>query len=176
MAPASIGKRAPDDVVYPLAAGSTPVRLYNLMDTLGAFQILVFTANRLVQEQGLEAKLYTDVGHYQRSWLTRWPGTGTGAATGVKASKVSLQFMVHIISRPGLDAAVGDNNLTKESGYGKMCLDSKGGDLHRRYGITAKGGIVVVRPDTHISYRVESFDKAAWVDVDKYFASILCSP
>ncbi|KAF9126291.1 hypothetical protein BGX30_015301 [Mortierella sp. GBA39] len=173
-APASIGRRAPDDVVYPLAADYTPVRLYNLMDTLGAFQILVFTADCQVQKHGLEATLFTDVEQYQRSWLARWPGTGTGAATGVTASKASPQFMVHIISHPGLDATVGDNNLKKESGYGKMYLDSESGDLHRRYGITAKGGIVVVRPDTHISYRVESIDKAAWLDVDKYFGSILC--
>lgn len=145
------------------------------MDTLGAFQILVFTAQRQIQEQGLTVTLFADVEHYQRSWLTQWPGTGTGAATGVKASKASPQFMVHIISHPGLDTTVGDNNLTKEPGYGKMYLDSEGGDLHRRYGITAKGGIVVVRPDTHISYRVESFDKSAWVEVDKYFGSILYS-
>ncbi|KAH7050522.1 FAD binding domain-containing protein [Linnemannia elongata] len=173
-APASIGRRAPDDVVYPLAVESSPLRLYNLMDTLGAFQILVFTADRQVQELGLEAALFTDVEHYQRSWLARWPGTGTGATTGVKASQASPQFMVYIISHPGLDATVGDKNLKKKPGYGKIYLDSKGGDLHRRYGITSKGGIVVVRPDTHVSYRVESIDKAAWVDVDKYFESILC--
>ncbi|KAG0074247.1 hypothetical protein BGZ90_010911 [Linnemannia elongata] len=173
-APASIGRRAPDDVVYPLAVESSPVRLYNLMDTLGAFQILVFTADRQVQELGLEAALFTDVEHYQRSWLARWPGTGTGATTGVKASQASPQFMVYIISHPGLDATVGDKNLKKKPGYGKIYLDSKGGDLHRRYGIKSKGGIVVVRPDTHVSYRVESIDKAAWADVDKYFESILC--
>ncbi|KAF9133195.1 hypothetical protein BG015_003611 [Linnemannia schmuckeri] len=166
-APASIGRRAPDDYVYPLGTDSTPVRLYNLMDTHGAFHILVFTADRLVQDTGLEATLLADVEHYQRSWLTRWPDTGSRTAVDVNAMKATTpQFVVHIISHPGLK--------NKALGYDKMYLDSEHGDLHRRYGVTAKGGIVIIRPDTHISYRVESVDKMGWADVDMYFESILC--
>ncbi|KAG0306592.1 hypothetical protein BGZ97_000684 [Linnemannia gamsii] len=172
--PASIGSRAPDDFVYPLTTDSTPVRLYNLMDTLCAFHILVFAADHLVQDKSLKNTLFANVEHYQGSWLTRWPGTRASTANGVKEMKATSQFMVHVISHHGLDATtVGDNYLRKESGYGRMYLDSEGGDLHKRYGITAKGGIVVVRPDTHISYRVETFGKAAWEDVDGYFRSTL---
>ncbi|KAF8936756.1 hypothetical protein BGZ47_009361 [Haplosporangium gracile] len=166
-APASIGRRAPDDFVYPLAPGSALVRLYNLMDTPCAFHILVFTADRLVQDTGLEATLLADVAHYQRSWLARWPGTGTHTAADANAMKgTTPQFVVLIISHAGLK--------NRALSYDNMYLDSENGDLHRKYGVTAKGGIVVVRPDTHISYRVEMTGKTAWADVDKYFESILC--
>lgn len=147
------------------------------MDNLGAFHILVFAADHLVQDKSLKETLLINVEHYQGSWLARWPGTRTGTADGVKEMRATPQFMIHVISHHGLDVSViGDSNLKKESGYGKMYLDSEGGDLHRRYGITAKGGIVVVRPDTHISYRAETFNNAAWEDVDGYFRSILCFP
>ncbi|KAF9901721.1 hypothetical protein EC991_005760 [Linnemannia zychae] len=174
-APASIGKRAPDDVVYSLTSGpdAAPVRLYHLMDTPGVFNILVFTAVCLVQEQGLEATLANDIDHYQGSWIARWPGAGTTAAA-VVSKMATPQFVVHVISHRGLDATIESKN--KRSGHSKVYLDSEEGDLHKRYGITAKGGIVVVRPDTHISYRVASIDKSAWTTVDDYFGSILCRP
>jgi hypothetical protein len=141
------------------------------MDTPGAFQILVFTARRLADEQGLEATLADAIEHYQGSWIARWPGTGAGA-TVVNTKKATLQFVVHVISHSGLDATIGKRD--KGQGYGKLYLDSEVGNLHKRYGITARGGIVVVRPDTHISYRVVSIGKGAWTDVDEYFGSILC--
>ncbi|KAG0206757.1 hypothetical protein BGX33_007225 [Mortierella sp. NVP41] len=171
-APASIGQRAPDDWVYPLSADMTdPSRLYSLMDTPGAFQVLVFTADRLAQEkQGLEATLFDNIEHYQGSWRSMWPGTGAGAMS--KGIKATPQFVVHVISNRGPDGAL-DSKKTKEVEHGKMHLNSEKGDLHRRYGITAQGGIVVVRPDTHISFRVASLGKSAWSDVDQYFKSIL---
>jgi hypothetical protein len=140
------------------------------MDTPGAFQILVFTAHRLVDEQGLETTLADAIEHYQGSWIARWPGARAVGAT-INTKQATLQFIVHVISHSGLDVS-GDNR----PGYGKLYLDSEGGDLHKSYGITANGGIVVVRPDTHISYRVTSIDKSAWANVDEYFGSILCRP
>ncbi|KAG0378671.1 hypothetical protein BGX24_003156 [Mortierella sp. AD032] len=173
-APASIGKRAPDDVVYPLTEDTTPTRLYHLMDTPGAFQIVVFTADRMVQEQGLEATLAGNIEHFQGSWITRWPGTKAGTGF-VNTKKATPQFIVHVISHHGSGATVDHNsNMSNAPGYGKIYLDSEKQDLHKRYGITSEGGIVVVRPDTHISYRVASIDKAAWADIDEYFRLILC--
>ncbi|KAG0275794.1 hypothetical protein BGZ95_008366 [Linnemannia exigua] len=174
-APASIGKRAPDDVLYPLTADATSTRLYHLMDIPGAFQILVFTANRMVQEQDLEATLAGNIGHYQGSWIARWPGTRADTSFVVNTKKASPQFIVHVISYHGSRVIINtSSNMSKAPGYGRVYLDSEEQDLHKRYGIASEGGIVVVRPDTHISYRVASIDKAAWADVDEYFGSILC--
>ncbi|KAF9923250.1 hypothetical protein FBU30_006677 [Linnemannia zychae] len=167
-APASIGKRAPDGLVYSLNPEHAPIRLYHLMSTPGAFQILVFTSNRLTQEIDLSERLTGDIEHYQQSWIGQWPGIKANASL---SNKTTPHFMVHVISSRSQNSTF--NFSQREVGYGKLYFDSEKGDLHKRYGISAKGGIIVVRPDSHISYRVVSIDKLAWIDVNGYFESIL---
>ncbi|KAF9115985.1 hypothetical protein BGX27_005422 [Mortierella sp. AM989] len=73
-------------------------------------------------------------------------------------------------AEPNTDA-LADKNV----GDGKVYLDHSG-IVHLKYGVAAKhgpGAIVVVRPDSHIGYRVLGANKAAWDEVDQYFESIL---
>ncbi|KAG0213473.1 hypothetical protein BGX28_004328 [Mortierella sp. GBA30] len=60
-------------------------------------------------------------------------------------------------------------------GEGKIYLDHDG-VVHEKYGVAAKHGpgtIVVVRPDSHIGYRVLGTGASAWKEVDQYLESIL---
>ncbi|KAF9135935.1 hypothetical protein BGW39_009909 [Mortierella sp. 14UC] len=216
--PASVGQRAPDDILIPLTAASTTIdrlqslagldddstkqpttiRLYDLLAYPGAFHIVVFTADRLLLEKDFNAGLNKDIEHYQGLWLSRWPGLrGKGlSAEALKAQKKSTpQFMVHVISSKDLSTSdARDTMASKTLGFGKVYQDAEGGHLHGRYGFAATtagpvtegnageaaaaaaagvGGIVVLRPDTHIGFRVSNVDSAAWADVDEYFKSIL---
>jgi len=67
-----------------------------------------------------------------------------------------------------------DSLAIKEAGEGKVYFDESR-KLHERYGVPIKAGsgaIVVVRPDSHVSYRVQGAGHGAWQDVDEYLRSI----
>ena len=165
-------------------------RLYEIMAFPGIFQILVFTADRLQSDKDFDAALVKDIEHYQASWISRWPGLGSLNDISITSKKRSTpQFMVHVISSKNLS---GSNNFSvmanRAAGYSKIYVDSEGGNLHERYGFAPvvssirwdgsrdggeRGGFVVVRPDSHISFRVSSVDSTAWADIDEYFGSIL---
>ncbi|KAF9897399.1 hypothetical protein BX616_005668 [Lobosporangium transversale] len=104
--------------------------------------------------------------------------------------KVKSLFMAHVISsvsqchggQNGINRvnqqtqAQGINALlVNNPGEGKLYLDQTG-LLHQKYGVDAKhgpGAIIVVRPDSHIGYRVLGTNKGSWEEVDQYFESIL---
>ncbi|KAK3809684.1 MAG: FAD binding domain-containing protein [Linnemannia gamsii] len=198
--PASIGERGPDDILTPLSAAPTTTieqseslaelegdsigqptatRLYELLAFPCAFHIIVFTADRLLLEKDFDAGLSKNIEHYQGSWLSKWPGVGGKglSAEALMARKTSTpQFLVHVISSKDLSESHSrDIMASRTLGFGKIFQDVEGGRLHERYGIeaTKKGGIVVLRPDTHIAFRVSNVESAAWADVDEYFGSIL---
>ncbi|KAG0252519.1 hypothetical protein BG011_006930 [Mortierella polycephala] len=97
-------------------------------------------------------------------------------------------IMVHVIASDKISAKPNDANgthpevvsdadplITKQPGDGKIYLDQQG-VLHQKYGIQANKGpgtIVVIRPDSHIGYRVLGASKSAWDDVSQYLDSIL---
>lgn len=203
-APASIGQRAPDDILVPFTTPTLETsvskpellatlegdsidkprttRLYELLAFPGVFNIIAFAANRLVTERDFEAGLVKDIDHYQQAWLSKWPGLG-----GVLDANSTPQFMVHVISSvtPSSFKSGNYETTTREmanrtAGFGKIYKDCEGGRLHERYGFagvsTKKGdggGVVVLRPDTHIAFRVSNVNCAAWADVDEYFQSVL---
>ncbi|KAF9912351.1 hypothetical protein EC991_011043 [Linnemannia zychae] len=217
--PAAVGQRAPDDILYPVTAGSKTLeqsgsltelesdsseqpsvtRLYDLLAFPGVFHIVVFTADRLLTEENFDVGLNRNIEHYQGLWLLRWPGFGSkgSGAEALKAQEKSTpQFMVHVISSKDLSTSNARDIMAKRTlGYGKVYQDAEGGHLHGRYGFAATtagsmtdgntgeatvtttaeaaGGIVVLRPDTYIGFRVPNVDAAAWADVDEYFKSIL---
>ncbi|KAF9935337.1 hypothetical protein FBU30_003127 [Linnemannia zychae] len=173
---------------------STETRLYELLAIPGALHIVVFVADRLIQEKGFKEQLVNDIDHYHRIWSSRWPGLGniltpsskweaemTGA---IKKTRSTPQFVIHVITT----VTPTDSDQLKELanrtvGFGKVYLDTvEGGRLHQRYGfasakgsVEAGGGLVVLRPDTHIAYRVSHVGSEAWADVDEYFRSVLSS-
>ncbi|KAK3830523.1 MAG: FAD binding domain-containing protein [Linnemannia elongata] len=212
--PASIGQRAPDDILVPFTAPAnssvprseslaeleddsadqpTTTRLYELLAFPGVFHIVVFAANRLAKEKDFESGLFKDVDHYQRVWSSRWPGlrgvlelNASSEAMTSKKMRSTPQFMVHVISSAIPTSFESDRDETTTAsmadravGFGKIYVDCEGGRLHERYGFAgvstkeSGGGIVVLRPDTHIAFRVSNVDSTAWVDVDEYFGSIL---
>ncbi|KAG0283916.1 hypothetical protein BGZ96_011710 [Linnemannia gamsii] len=214
--PASIGQRAPDDILVPFTTPTsdiaapksesleelegestdkpTTTRLYELLAFPGVFHIVVFAADRLVKEKDFDAGLVKDIDHYQRAWLSRWPGLrgvldSKSETVASKKMRSTPQFMVHVISsQTPFTFSNSDEHETvatameeRAAGFGKIYIDCEGGRLHERYGFTgvAKkkngGGIVVLRPDTHIAFRVSNVGSAAWADVDEYFRSILAA-
>ncbi|KAF9912352.1 hypothetical protein EC991_011044 [Linnemannia zychae] len=165
---------------------STTIRLYELFAFMGVFHIVVFAADRLLSERDFDAGLKKDIEHYQGLWMSRWPGLGSkgsGSETLKAQKKSTPQFMVHVISSKDLSKSDSRNVMAERTlGFGKIYQDVEGGRLHERYGFAATtkgsevgGGIVVLRPDTHIAFRVSNVDGAAWADVDEYFGSILTS-
>lgn len=127
--------------------------------------------------------------------------SGARTAVGVTKSKSTPQFMVHVISTatPSYSSSSSSEHATamavadRTEGYGKMYVDLEGGRLHEWFGFTGLasspsspqtkktaslvqgGGIVVLRPDAHVAFRVRDVGSAAWADVDEYFVSLLTS-
>ena len=112
------------------------------------------------------------------NWRSKWPS----------AAKDQHQFSVHTLTTlctATVEAAGGANPLMeKKMGDGKAYTDLNR-LLHRRYSVDSKvnkkctesaGALVVVRPDSHIAYRVQGVGESAWKDVDEYFGSILSHP
>ncbi|KAH7050561.1 FAD binding domain-containing protein [Linnemannia elongata] len=224
--PASIGQRAPDDVIVPFAPvpvdtsvprseslaeledrttnePSNEVRLYDILAFPGVFHILVFAADRLATEKNLDVRLSKDIEHYQRVWSSRWPGlrgvldsnsNSSSEAMMSNKNKSTPQFMVHVISSATFSESNNHETATatamadRTAGHGKVYIDPEEGRLHKWFGfaglsstpptkktasLVQGGGIVVLRPDTHIAFRVSGVSSPAWADVDEYFTSFL---
>lgn len=65
-----------------------------------------------------------------------------------------------------MDRAEGDGRVYED-------IEAK---VHAKFGFNGKrgpGGIVVVRPDAHVGYRVEGCQAQAWEEVDEYFSGLL---
>ncbi|KAF8960861.1 hypothetical protein BGZ52_012509, partial [Haplosporangium bisporale] len=92
-------------------------------------------------------------------WTAKWPMN-----RGNKRANQAM-FQVHVISA----------TLPLLASEEKVYHDVTG-CAHQKYGVASKGGsggIVVLRPDSYIGYRVQGASKEAWKDVDGYFREIL---
>ncbi|KAI1311619.1 hypothetical protein EDD11_003327 [Mortierella claussenii] len=181
--PGTVGERADDGSLIPLSSSSinlesteNNIRLHELMTYPGAFQVLVFTSDLLLSNQEQPSSdLVTQMDHYLDSWRSKW------IAWTLDRKKLRPQFMVHVLSAVCPTDTQGETScqalLLKSPGDGKVYWDVEGA-LHKKYSVPsttreAIGAIVIVRPDSYIAYRVLGLDKAAWHDVDSYFASVL---
>ncbi|KAG0345406.1 hypothetical protein BG004_003731 [Podila humilis] len=185
-----VGQRAHDAVLKPLLAGGRlgeeTTRLHDLLPGPGTFHILVFTSDMLssagkgrkgsnsshTDDNALAANIEKSLGKWRAKWAY-----GT-------ASNVPF-FNVHVVAALPeiLVAASGwvdgtrfhaDALVDKKTGEGRAFFDPIS-QLHERYGVAVKGGIgaiVVLRPDSHIAYRVTGASDDAWQDVDSYFRSL----
>lgn len=108
-------------------------------------------------------------------------------------NKSTPQFMVHVISSATFSESNNHETATatamadRTAGHGKVYIDPEEGRLHEWFGFAGlsstpptkktaslvQGGIVVLRPDTHIAFRVSGVSSPAWADVDEYFTSFL---
>ncbi|KAG0365896.1 hypothetical protein BGZ54_006077 [Gamsiella multidivaricata] len=166
---------------------STQIRLHELTIGIGRFHILVFTSDMLAVKDtsainGIERthakELENNINNYVRRWRSKW-SFNSSMTDGYQDKDL---FKVHIIAGSATaadeedeDSSSLDTLIKKNAGDGKIFLDdTKVG--HQRYGFLwnkGPGGIVVVRPDSHIGYRVNGAGEDAWKDVDEFFSSIL---
>lgn len=134
-----------------------------------------------------EKQLEHNIGASLKKWRSKWAyGSELAEKAGLSVPNVPL-FNIHVVAALPEKLAAGDfvdptrihadALVTKAAGEGKIFFDPVS-LLHERYGVAVKGGagaIVVLRPDSHIGYRVAGADDEAWRDVDSYFGSILKS-
>ncbi|KAF9202513.1 hypothetical protein BGZ49_007340 [Haplosporangium sp. Z 27] len=195
-----VGQRAHDGpLVRILADGKTgdeTIRLHQLISGPGVFHILVFTSDMLSTNVGPishktdknniqfteETHLKRNIEHYLQQWRSAW-AYGTKRFQDQKREQ-SL-FKVHVIgalpekvSGPNFhdpSKIRADSLANKDNGDGRIHLDVSG-ILHKRYGVPIKAGsgaIIVIRPDSHVGYRVLGASEIAWIDVNQYLLSIL---
>ncbi|KAF9369443.1 hypothetical protein CPC16_004502 [Podila verticillata] len=196
-----VGQRAHDAPLTTLLAGGKsgdPIRLMQLLHGPGTFHIVVFTSDMLssatASKKDRQGIVYTDekqlehnIGASLKKWRSKWAyGPGLAKKAGLSVPDVPL-FNIHVVAALPEKLAAGDfvdptrihadALVAKAAGEGKIFFDPVS-LLHERYGVAVKGGagaIVVLRPDSHIGYRVTGASDQAWRDVDSYFGSILKS-
>ncbi|KAF9209977.1 hypothetical protein BGZ59_009868 [Podila verticillata] len=149
---------------------TTTLRLHELLTGPGIFHVLVFTSNMLTTKgtsctsiKGVattdSSALFSDIHECLQRWTAKWPMN-----RGNKRANQAM-FQVHVISA----------TLPLLASEEKVYHDVTG-CAHQKYGVASKGGsggIVVLRPDSYIGYRVQGASKEAWKDVDGYFREIL---
>ncbi|GJJ68398.1 hypothetical protein EMPS_00744 [Entomortierella parvispora] len=186
--------------VAPATKDQNMIRLHDLMaGHPAAFQVLVFTDDLWKHQASAATALSQTMEHYLAHWRSQWRSPATSAASlpspngsttdeVVKHPSRHHLFMVHTFTTlSGPTLALGKNALSNKMVGEGMAYTDVDGVLHRRYEVGKKtkrfmtpkadpesdGAIVVVRPDSYISFRVRGIGESAWKDVDAYFQSIL---
>ncbi|KAF9439313.1 hypothetical protein BGZ76_003843 [Entomortierella beljakovae] len=165
-----------------------PTRLHEVMKGIGRFHILVFTSSMLAVDKsnsgyseihGIKTTSAKELCYNIDSHLARWQSKWSYSLDMQDGHEDQSLFKVHTIA--GSLAFLSENEnflnifIAKKSGEGNLYLDD-GKTVHQRYGVAwtkGAGGIVVVRPDSHIGFRVDGAGEQAWKDVEEYFESIL---
>ncbi|KAF9099756.1 hypothetical protein BGX23_012150 [Mortierella sp. AD031] len=179
-----VGVRADDGILLAIHSSSTTgvtkerypqptFRLHGLFTGVARFHILVFASDQLTTTSGAK-DIETRLDRHVAQWRSKW--TYSSALQDGYTDKDL--FKVHVIAGSAESAAnVAVLEMSKrKGGEGRVFIDFKGGNTHRGYGFAptkSTGGIVVVRPDSHIGFRVHGVQEQAWKDVDQYFATIL---
>ncbi|KAF9282094.1 hypothetical protein BGZ68_006220 [Mortierella alpina] len=178
-----VGTRASDGLVRTVPGAqeeAKELRLHDIIAGIGRFHILVFVLDMLATSsptviQGVRTTNLKELEHniddFVLRWRRKWPYSSP-MSDGYSDNDI---FKVHIIAG-SLSPDVNRSPLINRSaGNGKIFIDDSK-SVHRSYDFSWKkghGGIVVVRPDSHVSFRVEGARERAWKAVDHYFASIL---
>ncbi|KAG0034445.1 hypothetical protein BGZ81_004695 [Podila clonocystis] len=143
---------------------------------VGKFHILVLVGKYFLglSFQEREKDLARRVEENLSLWRARWH---------FNTLQNSQMFELHIIATGAMTESHGSGILAQRAqGDGRLFWDSTK-EVHKSYGVLTKvqdrannvdqGAIVVIRPDSHIGYRVEGLGKSAWADVNEYFHTIL---
>ncbi|KAF9288385.1 hypothetical protein BGZ68_000346 [Mortierella alpina] len=184
-----VGVRAKDGPLCtlgldPSSKEPSQLRVHDLMLGISRFHILVFvsdmlkfTTNAGALSQGMHTLSFKELAHnidrFSSQWRRKWV-YGSDLNDGYKDKDL---FKVHIIAGsfvPGSQSSL-DVMFKRKVGEGRLYLDHTKA-VHEKYGFPwqgGSGGIVVVRPDSHLGFRVNGTQSQAWEDVDKYFSSIL---
>ncbi|KAF9102082.1 hypothetical protein BGX29_004971 [Mortierella sp. GBA35] len=200
-----VGQRAHDGPLRRILVGGKTsedeTRVHQLLYGPGTFHILAFTSDLLSgtsaskgkDKQGIfrtnEDELRQNVEKYLRLWRSKWAYGKLPGAEGQNATAATKPiFHIHLIAAlpeklqasdfedPSLIHA--DSFAKRPMGEGALYLDETR-VVHERYGVSpikaGSGSLVVVRPDSHLGYRVLGAGPAAWLDVDLYLQSVFSS-
>lgn len=188
-------------VLYGGKKSADEIRLHQLFYGPGNFHILVFTSDILSVTSASKGKdangisitneqeLKENIQKYLSQWRSKWSYGIHKHLAGLQdasSAKINPIFHIHLIAAlPETLSATdfedpskihADSFANKAVGEGAVYQDETS-IVHQRYGVTpvkaGAGAIVVVRPDTHLGYRVLGAGPAAWQDVDHYFQFIL---
>ncbi|KAF9584336.1 hypothetical protein BGW38_006828 [Lunasporangiospora selenospora] len=156
---------------------SDTVRLHQLTTGVGYFHIIVFADNALSSKNQGAAELLANLKKHFDSWNNRW--NYKSDADKERALDRGL-FKIHTIARYHIASKGVEESIDQFTGLGSdkgNVLEDEDGTVHKRYGFLKDGqsGIVVIRPDYYIGFRVQDHDNAAWNDVDQYLSSVLSS-
>ncbi|KAF9907283.1 hypothetical protein EC991_011184 [Linnemannia zychae] len=152
-------------------------RLHKLLVGLGRFHILVFASNTLASSSPHAKQLATQLEHYLPTWRRRW--TYAGNLNDGQPDKHEL-FKIHILAGPTSSVEGQDSvgwNLFADKKEGDGCVyEDVEAKVHAKFGFNGKqglGGLVVIRPDSHVGFRVEGCLDHAWESADGYLCGIL---
>jgi hypothetical protein len=167
----------------------TSLRLHELTMGVGRFHILVFTSNMLASNRseprsvkGIKTINALELEEQMDNRLQHWRSTWSYASDMHDGYSGKDLFKVHVIAGT---ADLNHNNSDLRGGLERLAKKAKGDGmvfldktraLHQKYGFSwnkGHGGIVVIRPDSHVGYRVNGVGEQAWKDVNEYFSSFL---
>ncbi|KAF9933203.1 hypothetical protein FBU30_006144 [Linnemannia zychae] len=178
-----VGVRAKDGILLPFHPLSSSkerdpqaiMHLHSLFTGVVRFHIIVFTSDAFNITSSYDTK---DLQQLLDQYINQWHSKFKYATPLLDGYNDKDLFKVNILVGPSDSSNNGLEVLSKRSvGEGKLFVDING-DTHACYGFAstkAQGGIVVVRPDSHIGYRVNGIGEQSWRDVDTYFSTILVS-
>ncbi|KAG0091512.1 hypothetical protein BGZ93_008800 [Podila epicladia] len=167
----------PSDTDAQAVAACKEQRVYvqELTVGVGRFHILVFVGNSLSSLalfKARELELAQRIEEYLLQWRAQWHYTLS------RDDKTDSQLVkLHVIATGDKSECHGKGLLAQmEQGDGRLFWDSSA-EVHASYGVPVlakdQGTIVVIRPDSHIGFRVRGLDRGAWEDVTEYFQTIL---
>ncbi|KAF9575301.1 hypothetical protein EC968_003653 [Mortierella alpina] len=184
-----VGVRAKDGPLCTLGFTSnsnepSQLRVHDLMLGISRFHILVFVSDTLkfTTHAGVPnqetctvsfKELALNINDHLAQWRRKW-AYSSNLNDGYQDKDL---FKVHIITSTLVPGS--PNNLDvmfkKNVGEGRLYLDHTKA-VHEKYGFAwqgGSGGLVVVRPDSYLGYRVNGTHTQAWEDVDQYLSSVL---
>ncbi|KAF9924455.1 hypothetical protein FBU30_005577 [Linnemannia zychae] len=178
-----VGVRAKDGILLPFLSSSVNTtadsqatqRLHSFFSGVARFHIIVFAADTFATTTSSDSK---DLQQLLDQYITHWRAKWRYTSPLIDGYSDKDLFKINVLVDPSVSNNNGLDVLSKRSvGEGKVFIDIKG-DTHARYGFAStksQGGIVVIRPDSHIGYRVGGIEEQSWRDVDMYFSTILVS-
>ncbi|KAF9364411.1 hypothetical protein BGX34_001623 [Mortierella sp. NVP85] len=190
-----VGVRAHDGPLFSIMSSDdeskegTSLRLHELTVGVGRFHILVFTSDMLASNRseprsvkGIKTINALELEEQMDNMLQHLRSTWSYASDMHDGYNGKDLFKVHIIAGT---ADLNNNNSDLRGGLERLAKKAKGDGmvfldktrvLHQKYGFSwnkGHGGIVVIRPDSHVGYRVNGVGEQAWKDVNEYFSSFL---
>ncbi|KAG0289387.1 hypothetical protein BGZ96_007058 [Linnemannia gamsii] len=178
-----VGIRAPDGLVRTVPGAqekAKELRLHDITTGIGRFHILVFVSDMLASSSttvipGISTTNLKELEHNIDDFVPRWRGKWSYASPISDGHSDNDIFKVNVIAAKLGPYVTSSAFINRSVGNGKIFIDDSK-SVHSSYNFSCTnghGGIVVVRPDSQVSFRVEGTGERAWKAADHYFASIL---